>query len=210
VLAKTDRLRSRPDLERHFRSRSGGEAQPPTPAAFDLAIPFTTDRLPEGELVFLRRSGRAKSVPLPQLTTMPLGRLTRLGGGRTEGLEYAIERRQGLDPSARPQRRFQAGVARVYGLGVLALLAAAAATLPARRLRTSNAGTRLLDAAFLLLVGIVAARLALLAVIDASSWPATGWRFAYPAALLVPCAALLLIHGNLRGLTAGRRPAWRR
>jgi hypothetical protein len=140
---------------------------------------------------------------------MPLARLTRLGG-RGEGLEYAIERRQGLDPGARPQRRFQAGVARVYGLGVLALLAAAAATLPARRLRTSNAGTRLLDAAFLLLVGIVAARLALLAVIDASSWPATGWRFVYPAALLVPCAALLLIHGNLRGLTAGRRPAWRR
>ena len=51
-----------------------------------------------------------------------------------------------------------------------------------------------------MLVALVAARFALLALVDASSFPARSSRYVYPAVSLYGCAILLLIEQGMRNL----------
>jgi hypothetical protein len=206
VLAVSDRLRSRPDLERYFRTRFGGSAGANTNAAFTLTVPVSSDRIPEGRLVFTLRSGRTLGLSSAQLRRAPLSRLLRLGSG-PDALEYAVETREGLEPSPVARTRLQALVQGWYGRVAAGLLAAAALTLVLRVVVRGRRASRVLDAAAILLLGIVLLRVALFAVIDASSWPTMDARFLYPVAPLVPCAALVLLAGNLAAVRSrfGRR-----
>jgi hypothetical protein len=79
-------------------------------------------------------------------------------------------------------------------LGALALLG------PWRRDRVADP---LLGIALVLLVWVVA-RISLLAVVDASSFPARSSRYVYPAASLYACAMLLLAEQGWRNLRARR------
>ena len=53
---------------------------------------------------------------------------------------------------------------------------------------------------FLMLAALVVVRFALLALVDASSFPARSSRYVYPAVSLYGCAILLLIEQGVRNL----------
>jgi hypothetical protein len=92
-------------------------------------------------------------------------------------------------------------------VSALGLLAAGALLLPFRRDRFAD----LVFGVFLTLAALVALRFAMLALVDASSFPARSSRYVYPAVSLYGCAVLLLIEQGVRNLmqrASGK--GWRR
>jgi hypothetical protein len=203
VLAVTSGLRSRPDLERYFRRRWGDDAAR-TPAAFDLDVPLSRDRLPAGEVQFNLASGATAALPLSRLREVALRRIVRIEEGPAAGLEYSFGEREGLEKRPTPQDWLQDVVHRWYGRAAAGLALLALVTLPLR-LFGGRRGSRLVDAVTLLLVGVIAARVALFVVIDASSWDAADNRFLFPVAPLLPCAALIVLSETVRRLLQGRQ-----
>jgi hypothetical protein len=202
VLATTERLRSRPDLERYFDTR-GWDRSGPTPSAFELVVPLPKERVPAGDLVFGLQSGHAARVPLERLRELPLVHILRVPAP-VGVVEYAIERFAAPTDLPTPQKLFQTQIYRAYGPGVLVLIVCALATLPLRLLRGPRA-SRVLDSIALLLLGIVAGRVALLALVDASAWSAQDVRFLLPVAYLIPCAAVIVTYGTVRRAWAALR-----
>ncbi len=200
VIAFTDRLRARPDLDAAFRARLAPQSGPLL-AAFDLRISFPRDQVAGGALMFALRSGKTVEVPYDQLRSVALKHPSSVGDDRS--LEYAIEYRHVQGGSGLEDRALSA-LLRWYGNGVVALSVAGLASLlillPARM---RGASARRLYGVVVLLLGLTVSRVTLLALFDASVWPGDDPRYLYPVAYLYPCAVLVLLWCAGRGVMAG-------
>jgi hypothetical protein len=191
VVAFTDELRARPDLDAAFHARRGAHPGP-LRAAFALRIPLPHDREASGALRFTLRSGRTVEVAALELRNITLDHPAT--AGRDTSLQYAIESRQTVAGSGAVADRFVSGLLQWYWAVVVALsVAGIASALILVAARPREAGHRLLFAVAVLLIGVTLSRVALLAVFDASMWPGEDPRFLYPVAYLYPCALVVLI-----------------
>jgi hypothetical protein len=148
-----------------------------------------------------RASGRAARVPLA----------TARGGAERDGVELRIERLEESRSGDPPRRALRAAlwIGHALGLRVLAALAVVVLPLAAWRRRSAaaaapRAGSDLLWCSVALLAAAVASRLALLAVIDASSFPARSSRYLHPVMGPFWAALLLAIHLGRSALRRGR------
>lgn len=201
VVAFTDRLRARPDLDDAFRARLAAHPEPLL-AAFDLSIPLPLDRDAGGALIVTLRSGREVAIEYGALRSMDLKH--PFTAGDDGSVEYAIELRQTVHPEGQQMdARAVSHLLGSYHTGVLALsVAGLAALLILVPVRLRQAGDRVLYGAGLLLLGITASRVALFAVYDAIVWPGNDPRFLYPVAHLYPCAMVVLVCCAVRGVAA--------
>jgi hypothetical protein len=151
--------------------------------AFSLSAPV---------LVFERESGATTKIPLARAIDAPALR---------DGIRVTIEEFEetGVESPLRRAVRAALWIAHPLfyaGISALGLLAAAALLLPFRRDRFADP----LIGVFGMLVALVVVRFALLALVDASSFPARSSRYVYPAVSLTGCAMLLLIEQGVRNL----------
>jgi hypothetical protein len=151
--------------------------------AFSLSAPV---------LVFERGSGATTRIPLFRAIDAPEVR---------DGVRVTIEafEETGEEGPLRRAVRTALWIAHPIfyaAIAALGLLAAAALLLPFRGGRFADPGFGV----FLTLVALVAVRFALLAIVDASSFPARSSRYVYPAVSLAGCAILLLIEQGVRNL----------
>jgi hypothetical protein len=151
--------------------------------AFSLSAPV---------LVFERASGTTTKVPLFRAINAP---------GVHDGVQVTIDSFEETGQEGLPRRAVRTALWIAHplfyaGVSALGLLAAAALLLPFRRGRFADP----LFGVFLMLAALVAARFALLVLVDASSFPARSSRYVYPAVSLYGCAVLLLIEQGVRNL----------
>jgi hypothetical protein len=200
TVAFTNVLRARPDLDASFaRQRAADSA--PLLAAFELRIPYPFGRDVDGTLTFTLRSGKTVAVAYDRLRTAPLRHPFAVGDGGS--LRYALEQRTVMQEVSGADDRALAVLFRSYGHAVVVLsVAALAALVVLLAARGWGRGQRVLGGVVLLLLGIVAVRVAAFAMVWALMWPGADSRYAYPAALLYPCALLVLIWCAVRA----RRP----
>jgi len=151
--------------------------------AFSLSAPV---------LAFERESGATTKIPLFRAINAP-----EVRGGVQVTID-AFEETGQEGPLRRVVRTalWNAHPLFYAGISALGLLAAAALLLPFRRDRFADP----LFGIFLMLGALVALRFALLALVDASSFPARSSRYVYPAVSLYGCASLLLIEQGVRNL----------
>jgi hypothetical protein len=172
-------------------------------AAFELDVSVPRDLLSGSRLGFRLRSGKTFTLPYAQLRRLQLGSLRR-GAAGPSVLEYAIERREGLERPPKVQDSVKAAIHRTYGGVIAVLLVLALVALPVRVLLRRQPTDPVADAVALLLLGVTALRVGLLAIVDASAWSTLDNRFLFPVAYLVPCAALLVLLATVRSA----RTAW--
>jgi hypothetical protein len=191
VVAFTDDLRARPDLDAAFHTRRGAHPGPLL-AAFALRIPLPHDRDASGALRFTLRSGKTVDVAALELRNIALSHPAT--AGRDTSLQYAIESRQTVAGGGAVTDRAVSGLLQWYWTAIVALsVAGIASALILVAARPRDAGHRMLFAVAVLLIGVTLARVTLLAVFDASMWPGEDPRFLYPVAYLYPCALVVLI-----------------
>jgi len=118
VLATTNQLRARPDLDAAFRDKievgSG-----PLLAAFDLRVPFPKDHGFGGTFVFTVQSGNLIEVSYDELPAGPGAVRRKAGVGGA--LEYAIESRRVTHGDVGLADRALSVLLRAYGYGVVML-----------------------------------------------------------------------------------------
>ena len=211
VVAFTDRLRVRPDLDAGFRTRLAPQSFP-LPAAFELRIPVPLDNETGGSLIFTLHSGKTVELAYDELRRVALKH--PLTAGSDGSLEYAIEYRQTAQEGRGMEDRALSGLLHSYGSGVIALsFAGLASLLILVSGQVCGAGDRVLYGVVLLLLGLTVSRIVLLAIFYATVWPGDNPRFIYPVAYLYPCAVLVLICCVARGLSGSarkRRTKWRK
>jgi hypothetical protein len=143
-------------------------------------------------LVFERESGAETRIPLLRAVRAPEVR---------DGVQVTVDFFEETGWEAPPRRWARMALWIVhpffYGaISALGLLAAAVLLLPFRPGRFADPAFGV----FAVLAVTVAARFALLVLIDASSFPARSSRYVYPAVSLYGCAMLLLIEQAVRNL----------
>jgi hypothetical protein len=144
---------------------------------------------------FTRESGATTALPLPEA-----GGSAERGGIRLTIVEIA-EGESGSGARRRVRRALWIGHALlVRALTLAGCLAAVALLIPPWRGRLAEPVYAVLG----LVAVVVAARVAMLSAIDASSFPAWSSRYVYAAVSLYSCGILLLIYAAVRHLR-GRR-----
>jgi hypothetical protein len=151
--------------------------------AFSVATPV---------LVFERESGATTKIPLFRAIQAPQTR---------DGVQVTIDAFEETGREGRPRRLARTvlwvGHPLFYGaVSALGLLAAVALLFPYRSGRLADPALGVVA----MIAALVAARFALLILIDASSFPARSSRYVYPAVALYGCAMLLLIEQGVRNL----------
>jgi hypothetical protein len=151
--------------------------------AFSLSAPV---------LLFERESGATAKIPLLRAIDAPEVR---------DGVRVTIEAFEETGEEGRMRRVVRTALWIAHplfyaGISALGLLAAAALLLPFRKDRFADPVVGVL----LMLTALVVVRFALLALVDASSFPARSSRYVYPAVSLYGCAILLLIDQAVRNL----------
>jgi len=145
-----------------------------------------------------RASGASHEIPLLSAVRSPL----TLAGVQVE--IAAFEETRPEDPRRRIARTllWRSHPPLYLALTAAGLLAAVALVWPRRRDRCCDPAIGVI----LMLLGWAIARLALLVLVDASSFPARSSRYVYPALAPYACAMLLLVEQGVRNLRASRAP----
>jgi hypothetical protein len=151
--------------------------------AFSLSTPV---------LVFERESGTTTKIPLFRAIDAPEVR---------DGVQVTIDTFEETGQESPLRRAVRTALWTAHplfyaGVSALGLMAAVALLLPFRRDRFADP----IFGVFLMLAALVVVRFALLALVDASSFPARSSRYVYPAVSLYGCANLLLIEQGVRNL----------
>jgi hypothetical protein len=124
--------------------------------------------------------------------------LAGLRGGPVErdGLRVEIARGESLAPSTPLRDAIRAALWTLHAQGIRVLAVAAVLAAGLAVLRRPRRGAAF-GVALVLLAGVVGSRLLLLAVVDASSFPADTTRYLYPVISLSSCLLLLLVDAAL-------------
>jgi len=159
---------------------------------FEIEKKARAFRLSAPVLVVERESGATTRIPLLPAIRAPEVR---------DGVQVTVEAfdETGQEDALHRAVRAALWIAHPFfyaGLSALGLLAAGALLLPFRRDRFADP----LFGVFLTLAALVALRFALLALVDASSFPARSSRYVYPAVSLYGCAIVLLVDQAVRNL----------
>jgi hypothetical protein len=184
------------------REGPAGLASEPVPFHFEIAKRTRAFAMAAPVLVFERESGATTKIPLSRAIHAPEIR---------EGVQVTIDSFEETGHDGLPRRVARTALWIAHPLfyaavSALGLLAAAALLL---RFRSGRLADPALGVCLTLGV-LVAARFALLVLVDSSSFPARSSRFVYPAVSLHGCAMLLLIEQGLRNLRSLRKGPRRR
>ncbi|HET9480897.1 MAG TPA: hypothetical protein VFP98_04005 [Candidatus Polarisedimenticolia bacterium] len=205
VVQATAAFHPRPDV----RKALGEDV--PLQSGFRIAIPVRSRRQPPS-LHLVTRSGREFGVPYERRLEMSRP-LRERDADAPPGLRYAIGAVEQTVVTRTWTDEAKTAVARVHGPVVFILTTLALAALVVLALGVARPGARhplpaptapgtaiadplLLIAVFV--IAIVALRVALYAVLDASAWPSAQPRYLWPAVALYPAAPIVLIDRGVR------------
>jgi hypothetical protein len=187
TLASLSNLSARPDVARGLADQGA-----PLETGFSLTVPLVSYRKMEGDLVFVTRSGSEFVVPNGQIEPGPSRLLPHQVSSTS--LRYAVDSVIINSAVSRRTEWAKALVTRLYGRGVryLTILGAAAVVILLIRKRSvrSSSSANLIAG---LLLFVVALRVALLTLMDATGLALNSARYVFPVLPLYTCVLLILV-----------------